>query len=189
VTAPSSPIDIRQATLEDAELLARLGAALFIQTFAPLNTPEDMAAYLPTAFSPVIQAAELERKGTICLIAVIGGGGETPVGYAQLAESNPPDCVAEGNPIELVRFYVDAAWHGQGVSPVLMEEILGRAAEGGHDSIWLGVWEKNARAIGFYEKKGFAIAGRKDFWLGADLQTDLVMRRGLNVRAAVSFSG
>ena len=177
----SSPIDIRQATLEDADLLARLGAALFIQTFAPLNTPEDMAAYLPTAFSPVIQAEELERKGTICLIAWMG---ETPVGYAQLAVSEPPECVAAGNPIELVRFYVDAAWHGQGVSHKLMEETLGRAAAGRHDSIWLGVWEKNARAIGFYEKKGFAVVGRKDFWLGTDLQTDLVMWRGLNVRAS-----
>jgi len=176
MATPSSPIDIRQATLEDADLLARLGAALFLQTFAPLNTPEDMAAYLPTAFSPVIQAEELEREGTICLIAWMG---ETPVGYAQLAESEPPECVEEGNPVELVRFYVDAAWHGQGVSHTLMEETLGRAAAGGHDSIWLGVWEKNARAIGFYEKKGFAIAGRKDFLLGADLQTDLVMRRGL----------
>ena len=181
MTAPSSPVDIRQATVKDADLLARLGAALFIQTFANLNTPEDMAVYLPTAFNPVIQAEELEREGTICLIAVIGGSGAAPVGYAQLAVSEPPECVAEGNPIELVRFYVDAAWHGQGVSHVLMEETLARAAGGGHDRIWLGVWEKNARAIGFYEKRGFAIVGRKDFWLGADLQTDLVMRRGLGL--------
>lgn len=176
MTVPASPLDIRQATVKDADLLSRLGAALFIQTFAPLNTPEDMEAYLQTAFSPVIQAEELETPGTTCLIAWIG---ETPVGYAQLAETEPLDCVAEGHPIELVRFYVDAAWHGQGVSHALMAETLTRAAAGGHDSIWLGVWEKNARAIAFYEKKGFAIVGRKDFWLGADLQTDLVMVRGL----------
>jgi len=183
----SSSVDIRQATIEDAELLARLGAALFIQTFAHLNAPEDLAAYLPTAFSPVIQAADLEQEGTICLIAMIGGIGGTPVGYAQLAVTEPPDCVPEDeDAIELVRFYVDAVWHGQGVSHTLMEEVLGRAAAGGHDSIWLGVWDANARAIAFYEKKGFAIAGRKDFWLGSDLQTDLVMTRGL--RAVVSFS-
>jgi ribosomal protein S18 acetylase RimI-like enzyme len=181
----SPPVDIRQATIEDAELLARLGAALFIQTFAPLNTPENMETYLPTAFSPVIQAAELEREGTICLIAMIGGSGGVPVGYAQLAVTEPPECVPEGeDAIELVRFYVDAAWHGQGVSHTLMEEVLGRAAGGGHDSIWLGVWDENARAIAFYEKKGFAVVGRKDFWLGSDLQTDLVMTRGLRLAAA-----
>ncbi len=179
MTAPASPIEVRQATLEDAELLARLGAALFIQALAPLNTPEDMAAYLPTAFSPVIQAAELEREGTSYLIAMIGGSGGVPIGYTQLAVSKPPECAEEGDPIELVRFYVDAAWHGQGVSHLLMAETLGRAAESGHDRIWLGVWEKNARAIRFYEKSGFAVIGRKDFLLGADRQTDLVMRRGL----------
>lgn len=177
MAAPSSSVDIRLATLEDAELLARLGAALFVQAFAHLNAPEDLAAYLPTAFSPVIQAAALEREGTICLIASMG---DVPVGYAHLAVTEPPECVAEGeDAIELVRFYVDAVWHGQGVSHTLMEEVLSRAASGGHDLIWLGVWDANARAIAFYEKWSFAVVGSKDFLLGSDLQTDLVMTRGL----------
>jgi GNAT superfamily N-acetyltransferase len=180
MAVPSSPIDIRQATVEDAELLARLGSALFIQTFAHLNTPEDMASYLASAFSPVLQAEELEQPVTVFLIATMGGLGGAPAGYAQLAVSKPPESVPAGQDlIELVRFYVDAAWHGQGVSQALMKEVLGRAAEGGHDRIWLGVWEKNARAISFYEKSGFAVVGRKDFLLGADLQTDLVMVRGI----------
>jgi len=174
------PLDIRQATVKDADLLARLGAALFAQAFAHLNSPEDMAAYLPTAFNPILQAEHLERPGDIFLIAWVR---RMPVGYAQLSVSEPPECAAEEvdleGAIELVRLYVDAAWHGQGVSQALMEEALRRAAEGGHDRIWLGVWEKNARAISFYEKSGFAVIGRKDFLLGSDLQTDLVMVRGI----------
>lgn len=176
--ASSSPVAIRQATVQDAELLTRLGTALFIQTFAHVNAPEDLAAYLPTAFSPVIQATELEQSGTVFLLASIG---DVPVGYAHLAVTKPAEDVSAADPIELVRFYVDASWHGQGVSHTLMEEILGQAARGGHDRLWLGVWEKNPRAIAFYQKKGFEIVGRKDFLLGSDLQTDLVMVRDLRL--------
>jgi diamine N-acetyltransferase len=43
--------------------------------------------------------------------------------------------------------------------------------------VWLGVWERNARAIRFYEQWDFHPAGKQPFLLGADLQTDLVMVR------------
>ncbi|HEX7807692.1 MAG TPA: GNAT family N-acetyltransferase, partial [Thermoanaerobaculia bacterium] len=46
-------------------------------------------------------------------------------------------------------------------------------------SVWLGVWEHNPRAIAFYEKCGFRITGKHPFLLGSDLQTDLVMTREL----------
>jgi GNAT superfamily N-acetyltransferase len=174
--ASPSPIAIRQATVRDAELLSRFGAALFLQTFAHQNSPEDMAAYLASAFGPVIQAAELEQPGTTFFIASIG---EAPAGYAQLAATEPVECAQGVAPVELVRLYVDAAWHGQGLSHRLLQEVLDRAADRGHDRIWLGVWEKNARAIAFYRKRGFEVVGRKDFLLGSDLQTDLVMVRGL----------
>ena len=36
--------------------------------------------------------------------------------------------------------------------------------------IWLGVWEKNLRAIRLYEKWGFKKVGTKEFILGSDLQ-------------------
>jgi len=39
------------------------------------------------------------------------------------------------------------------------------------------VWERNARAIAFYERWGFARVGSHPFKLGADEQTDLVMER------------
>jgi ribosomal protein S18 acetylase RimI-like enzyme len=81
--------------------------------------------------------------------------------------------------VELVRFYVDAAWHGRGVSHSLMKEALDYAANAGHDVMWLGVWQQNTRAIAFYRKWSFEIVGDKRFLLGSDLQTDFVMSRAL----------
>jgi len=48
------------------------------------------------------------------------------------------------------------------------------------DVLWLGVWERNQRAISFYEKGGFRAVGSHTFLLGTDEQRDIVMARGLD---------
>ena len=47
-----SELIIRRGEIQDAELLAELGARTFSETFAVDNTPENMAAYLAAAFTP-----------------------------------------------------------------------------------------------------------------------------------------
>jgi diamine N-acetyltransferase len=41
--------------------------------------------------------------------------------------------------------------------------------------LWLGVWERNPRAIAFYAKSGFSEVGIHDFLVGTDRQTDRVL--------------
>jgi len=60
---------IRHGNPADAALLAELGARTFSETFAPDNTPEDMTAYLASAFNPTQQAAELADPDCLFLIA------------------------------------------------------------------------------------------------------------------------
>ena len=60
-----------------------------------------------------------------------------------------------------------------------MRAVMVVAAATGAGAVWLGVWERNARAIAFYAKCGFADVGAHDFRLGDDLQTDRVMVVGL----------
>jgi GNAT superfamily N-acetyltransferase len=172
-----TPIHIRHATPTDNILLANLGRQTFSDSFAPDNTPEDMAAYLAGSFSPQIQAAELADPNTVFLIAELDG--ET-VGFARLKEGLPPACITGVHPIEIVRFYSVKAWIGRGVGPALMQACLDEARQRGCDSIWLDVWERNPRAIAFYRKWGFIEAGTATFKLGADLQHDLLMQRMLS---------
>jgi len=96
-------------------------------------------------------------------------------GYAQVRRQSPPDCVSRIASVELWRFYMDSPWLGSGLSRQLMIAVLEAASELGGQAIWLSVWEKNPRAISFYEKCGFRAVGTHDFWVGADRQTDLIM--------------
>ena len=173
-SASVSPIIIRVARPADAELLARIGSEYFIQAFGAMNTAEDLADYLASAFSAEIQAREIDAVGSMFFIADSGG---SAVGYARTETSKAPECVSASRPIELVRLYVDAAFHGGGAAHQLMKEVVEHAASDNHDAVWLGVWEHNPRAIAFYRKWGFEIVGTKAFVVGKDAQTDYVMAR------------
>ena len=95
-------------------------------------------------------------------------------GYARVRRNSEMDHKLGSRHLELQRLYVDSRWHGHGVANQLMEAAIAHAA--GQDWLWLGVWEKNPRAIRFYEKWGFETFGTHEFLMGEDRQTDLVMR-------------
>jgi ribosomal protein S18 acetylase RimI-like enzyme len=166
-------VRIRRATAADVQRLSEFGRCMFDETFAAQNTPEDMRAYLASAFNDARQLEELEDPDTITLVAE---NGPTLIGYAQLQVCEPPGCVPDRHAIELVRFYVDRAFHGRGVAHVLMRAAL-QAATPQSQTVWLGVWERNARAIAFYRKWDFVDVGEQLFVLGRDRQTDRVLWR------------
>jgi len=169
-------LTIRRGTLEDAALLSDLGARTFSETFAADNTPEDLAAYMATSFNVAQQTAELEDPASTFLIAEVDGHA---AGYARLHAGEPAKGVEGANPVELVRLYVQRDWLGRGLGEQLMRACIDEARQAGHETIWLGVWERNARAQAFYRKWNFRTVGEHIFPLGSDLQRDIVMERPL----------
>jgi ribosomal protein S18 acetylase RimI-like enzyme len=61
------------------------------------------------------------------------------------------------------------------VADALMAGVIQRARRRGATSLWLGVWERNARAQAFYRRHGFGKVGRHTFVVGNDPQTDDVL--------------
>lgn len=164
---------IRRASSVDAHRLSAFASRTFQETFGALNTPEDMTAYVSSAFNDLRQLSEIEDPDTITLLAEINA---TLIGYAQLRTGVPPSCVPDRHAIELVRFYVDRLEQGRGLAHMLMRAALA-AASPRAPTTWLGVWQRNARAIAFYAKWGFVDVGSHVFVLGSDRQTDRIMWR------------
>jgi ribosomal protein S18 acetylase RimI-like enzyme len=167
---------IRRATVADAAALAEFGARTFFETFAADNTAENMRMHLESAWAPSLQHAEILDPAWDTLLAESGG---LLAGFAQLAAEQAPACVPTGRAIELKRFYVDKPWQGQGVARKLMDAVVSQARARGAHELWLGVWERNERAISFYGKSGFEKVGTQIFVVGTDPQTDHVMLREL----------
>jgi GNAT superfamily N-acetyltransferase len=170
---PDAPIvHIRPAVASDAATLTQLGERTFRDTFAADNRPEDMEAFLSSHYRPELQAAELADPGNLYLLAEVAG---TPAGFALLGDRPIEKGVPGERPLMLVRLYVDRPFLGARVGAALLQRCVDIARERGHDVLWLGVWERNTRAIAFYSRWGFADVGEMVFTLGSDPQRDRVM--------------
>ncbi|MGH7717283.1 MAG: GNAT family N-acetyltransferase [Gemmatimonadaceae bacterium] len=176
VTALST-LRIRVASVADAPLLAELAARTFVETFAAENRAEDMTLHVARRYGVEIQGRELADPALTYLIAEVDGA---VAGYALVRAGPAPPCVTGPAPVEIWRFYVDRPWHGSGVAQALMTACESEARRRGGRTLWLGVWERNARARRFYEKSGFRDVGAKPFLLGTDAQTDRIMARDLD---------
>lgn len=171
-------LSIRRATPDDASLIAALGARTFEASFGADNRLEDMDQYLSLSFSEAYIEAQLAERSSVFLLAYEK---RKAVGYAMLRVSKMPISVAGNKPVELVRIYVENEIIGEGYGSALMNSCLEVAKKNGHRTIWLGVWEKNLRAIKFYRKWGFTKIGTKEFVLGSDLQNDHIMARPVDM--------
>jgi ribosomal protein S18 acetylase RimI-like enzyme len=164
---------VHDAVDGDAPVLAELAARTFCEAFAADNNPDDMRAHLESAYTPVLQLAEIRNPSIDTLLVRIHGG--PPIAYAQLRAGRVADGVPAEGSVELWRFYVDKAYHGLGVAHELMAAAKLRAGRRCAASLWLGVWERNARAQAFYGKHGFRKVGKQVFVVGSDPQTDDVL--------------
>ena len=169
-------IVIRPATADDASRLADFARRTFVETFGPDNRADDMALHVAKSFGSDIQLGEIHDPAMITLVAELGS---TMVGFAQVLQGPPPASVTSDAPVELRRFYVDRPFHGRGIAHALMRAVDGVARALGGRTLWLGVWERNPRAIAFYTKCGFVDVGAHAFIFGTEEQTDRVMARGL----------
>jgi ribosomal protein S18 acetylase RimI-like enzyme len=174
---------IRPATIDDAPALSRLGASTFRETFERENTPDDMARYLAEAFTPAQQAAELADPASLVLLAEHEDelGHAELAGYTHLVSGPVPEAVRGPSPLELKRLYVARVWHGRRVAQALMDAAIDAARVRGAQTLWLGVWERNPRAIAFYTKYGFVRVGEHTFVLVGDRQTDWVLVRPITM--------
>lgn len=167
----TSPVIIRRGEAADATLLAELAARTFAETFGAENTPEDLKAHLESSFGVAQQADELADPDVRTLLAYRN---DELIGFAQVRRKVIPTCVVAEKPVELYRFYLVRSAHGTGAAKPLILKAREAAQELGGRHLWLGVWERNPRAIAFYLKSGFAKVGSHDFVVGSDMQTDWV---------------
>jgi len=168
---------IRYATRDDGPLIADISHETFYETFAADNTPEDMEKFLKEQFTKGKLILEVGAPENTFLLAYIGS---EIAGYAKLRDARTPASLESSNAVEIARLYARKKFIGKGVGAALMQKCIDIAKDMGKEMVWLGVWEKNLRAIEFYAKWGFEKFADTDFLLGDDLQNDWLMRKRIS---------
>ena len=179
-----TPVTFVRVRASEATKLSEFATEQFDQTYGPLCRAADVDAYMAQALSPSALLRELTDPTSWVFAAVVNNEwiGYTHVRLAALPEgvASQHAPVAGTTLLEIARFYVARRWQGQGVAPAMLATIVAHAFAQGAPTIWLSVWQENARAIAFYQKSGFLTIGTAKFLMGEDLQDDLIMERAVS---------
>ncbi|MCX6206253.1 MAG: GNAT family N-acetyltransferase [Bacteroidetes bacterium] len=170
-----SEIQIVQAEIKDAELIAIVSRETFYDTYAAENTAANMAKFLMLQFSKAMLMAEVGAKGNHFFLAYMDG---KLAGYLKLKEATHPELI-DSTAIEISRIYVCKPFIGKSVGNALMQTAIDFANANKKEWIWLIAWKENKRALEFYQKKGFEIFSESVFKLGDDQQNDWVLKKSI----------
>lgn len=162
-------------TIDRAEVddFQQLALKIFYDSFAALNTPENMKAYTDMAYNRELLLTEINDPRSehyfLC-------EGDKKIGFLKLNTAEVQSDIHDPESLEIQRIYIDSVYQGRGLGAQLLQFAKERAKALGLKYIWLGVWEKNPDAIRFYQRHGFEIIGSHPFVMGDEDQTDILMK-------------
>lgn len=166
---------IRRATRADAEALSRIGAETFSETFGHLYPPQDLAAFLETAYAMETSRRDLADPDKAVWLVEAGGA---VVGHALAGPCDLPHDEVTTTCGELKRLYILKAFQGGGTGSRLLAETLAWLERDGPRRLWIGVWSENFGAQRLYGRLGFEKVGEYHFIVGETRDREFILRRG-----------
>jgi diamine N-acetyltransferase len=176
--AAAPAVAIRPAHAADAEALALVGAATFLETFAGILDGADIVAHCANQHASEVYRSLLARPRARAWLAEAEVG-RAPVGYVLLDDSGLVVRDPSPGDMEIKRIYLLRRFQGTGVGRGMMDAAITDARAQGATRLLLGVYSRNTRAITFYEKAGFHLAGERRFKVGGNHYDDVILARDL----------
>ncbi|MGQ3051361.1 MAG: GNAT family N-acetyltransferase [Roseateles sp.] len=177
---PTTPA-IRFATADDAAPLAAFAGQAFTDTYRGLDDPQEITDYVAEHFQPGVMHSVIRDPACTTLLARVG---QQLAGYAILRAEPAPDCVTGPAPLQLWRLYLGSGFIGQGLGARLMAAVHEQARRRAAQTLWLGVYDRNVRAVEFYKRFGFSQVGGKEFLFGGRVYIDPIYAAAVRAPAA-----
>jgi ribosomal protein S18 acetylase RimI-like enzyme len=168
---------VRLAECKDTAAIARIGREGFTIAHQNAFRAEDLKAILDNNFSSeAVQQEILDRQKRL-FVAEING---KVVGIVRLRAGVAPVNLPARHPVELTWMYLAPQAIGTGVGSALMNRAIAQARTDGVDILWLTVWTSNQRAIPFYKRWGYRVAGMHAVKVGHSRPMAYIMSQKLN---------
>lgn len=169
--------ELKRATVLDVEKLQKIGRETFYETFHEQNDEQTMHHYLQQAFAAEKLLAEIKNPFSIIKLLYVD---QHLAGYLKVNEGSAQTERYAEDALEIERIYLLNAFQKRGLGKILMTEAILLAHQQQLSRIWLGVWEKNLKAIAFYESQGFVKTTTHTFMMGNEAQLDYIMVKQLD---------
>jgi diamine N-acetyltransferase len=167
-------LQIQRVQLDQLKALRSISIETFVEAFEADNSEENMHQYIQEGLSEAKLREELMHEHSAFYFAFQD---DEIVGYLKINFADAQSDIRDAESMEIERIYVLQSHYGKYVGQALLDFALNCANEKKLQYVWLGVWERNPRAIRFYEKNGFEVFGNHAFKLGDDEQIDVLMKR------------
>jgi len=172
-----STLSIEKVQLTELSALQHIATTTFAEAFGPPhNSLRNMDIYLAEHMNKEKLLSEWQHPESVFYFAKKV---DKIVGYLKLNTGTAQTEAIKGNCLEIERIYIVADYQNQQIGQALMDFSIQTAIQSQKEFIWLGVWEKNLKAIQFYKRNGFSSFSEHIFLMVDDPQRDLLMRRYL----------
>ena len=181
-------VTLRPATPADAEALALVGAATFLEAFTWMLPGPDIIAHCAKNHTAAAYREYFAAPATRITLAT--SGADAPIGYAMLVAPELPTFAVLPSDIELKRIYLFSRFRGAPVldaagtllkdlrpAQALLDAAIADARALGRTRLLLGTHAGNLRAITFYRRNGFTEAGTRTFQVGSQICSDLIFEK------------
>ncbi|GHI01179.1 GNAT family N-acetyltransferase [Neobacillus kokaensis] len=168
--------NLKKCCLEDLLKLQEISYETFTETFKDQNSPENLSAYLERAYN--LNQLEKELSNIFSQFFFVFFNNEV-AGYLKVNTDDAQSEEMGSESLEIERIYIRSKFQKHGLGKYLINKAMELAAKENKKKIWLGVWEKNEKAIAFYKKMGFVQTGAHFFYMGDEEQTDFIMTKTL----------
>ncbi|HQV55462.1 MAG: GNAT family N-acetyltransferase [Chitinophagaceae bacterium] len=160
-------ITIRNATINDIELIRELTFKVWPQTYSSIISKEQIDYMLEMMYSNKSLALQMAEGSQFIIVQDT----KKPVGFA----SYKPVAI---NIYKLDKIYILQTQQGKGIGKFVIDYILQQIKDRGAESLQLQVNRNNINAKSFYEKIGFRIIQEADFEIGNGyFMNDFIMEK------------
>jgi len=169
-------INIIPCKAEQLKLLREISIETYRYTFEDSNSEELMVQYLHEALNLEKLSLEFKTIGSYFYFIYVD---EEVAGFLKVNIDAAKSDDMDEDSLEVERFYIRQHYLRRGLGKVLMQFAYDVAHQFNKNSVWLGVWEGNQRALAFYKAQGFYQIGEHPFDMAGDIQNDLVLKKDL----------
>ncbi|PJJ83715.1 GNAT family N-acetyltransferase [Mucilaginibacter auburnensis] len=160
---------IRQANVNDVEIIRQLAEDIWWPNYSPIISAEQISFMLSDRYSSEVLREQIEQKEQTYLLTL---DGVRPVGFAAYGPTDD-DAI-----YRLHKLYCLPSTHGKGFGKALLNRVIAQVKQLGATTLELNVHRLNP-AKTFYDKMGFEIAYEIDIPMGDYFLNDYVMRKQL----------
>ncbi|QDO94509.1 GNAT family N-acetyltransferase [Formosa sediminum] len=153
-------VEIIKANATHADLIVEIGTQAFTESHGHSASKTDIESYISKTYHKETIQKEFNNTDVYYHLVYCDG---VIAGFSKIVLNTTNKNIEDSVITKLDRIYLLEAFHGKQLGSKLFHFNIELSKKNNQNGIWLAVWTENKKALHFYKKMKFEIAGAFDF--------------------------